>query len=130
MVAELGLTDQVVFAGFASFRELITYYAAAHLYLCLSEHEGFCVPLMECMFFEIPIVAYLTGGIPETLGGSGVGMVEKNYEEIAELMGLILEDENLRQTIVKGQKARLADLSLEKNSERLRAHLTPFLGDV
>ncbi|MFH0786664.1 MAG: glycosyltransferase family 4 protein, partial [Pseudomonadota bacterium] len=129
MVTELGLTDQVVFAGFASFRELITYYATANLYLCLSEHEGFCVPLMESMFFGIPIIAYLTGGIPETLGGSGLGITRKNWEEIAELMALILEDQGLRETIIRGQKERLRDLSLEKNSRRLRDHLTPFLGD-
>ncbi|MBA4393595.1 MAG: hypothetical protein C0407_08585 [Desulfobacca sp.] len=129
MVAELGLTDQVVFTGFTTFRELITYYASAHLYLCLSEHEGFCVPLMECMFFEIPIIAYLTGGIPETLGGSGLGITQKNWEEIAELMGLILEDQDLRQTIIRRQKERLRDLSLEKNRDRLKAHLAPFLGD-
>jgi glycosyltransferase involved in cell wall biosynthesis len=129
MVAELGLTDWVVFAGFASFRELITYYATAHLYLCMSEHEGFCVPLMESMFFGIPIVTYLTGGISETLGGTGLGITRKNWEEIAELMALVLEDQDLREKIIKGQKERLRDLSLEKNRERLRAHLAPFLGD-
>jgi glycosyltransferase involved in cell wall biosynthesis len=129
MVAELGLTDWVVFAGFASFRELITYYATAHLYLCMSEHEGFCVPLMESMFFGIPIVSYLTGGISETLGGTGLGVTRKNWEEIAELMALVLEDQDLREKIIKGQMERLKDFSLEKNRDRLRAHLTPFLGD-
>jgi glycosyltransferase involved in cell wall biosynthesis len=126
MVEDLAITDKVLFAGFASFRELITYYSTAHLYLCLSEHEGFCVPLMESMFFGVPVIAYLTGGIPETLGGAGLGLVEKNFEEIAELMALILEDQDLRETIVRGQKKRLGELSLEKNRERLKAHLTPF----
>ncbi len=128
MVEELALTDKVLFAGFASFRELITYYAMAHLYLCLSEHEGFCVPLMESMFFGVPVIAYLTGGIPETLGGAGVGLAKKNFEEIAELMAMILEDPGLRGTIVKGQKDRIRYFSLEKNRERFKAHLAPFLG--
>jgi len=129
MVEELELTEKVLFAGFASFRELITYYAAAHLYLCLSEHEGFCVPLVESMFFGLPVIAYLTGGIPETLGGAGVGIADKNFEAIAELMALILEDQDLRENIIARQKERFQDLSLEKNKERLQAHLAPFLGD-
>jgi glycosyltransferase involved in cell wall biosynthesis len=127
MVEELGLTEKVLFTGFASFRELITYYAAAHLYLCLSEHEGFCVPLVESMFFGVPVIAYLTGGIPETMGGAGIGLGQKNFEQIAETMALVLEDESLRKTLINGQKERLNDLSLEKNKQRLQAHLAPFL---
>ncbi len=127
MVEELELTEKVLFAGFASFRELITYYAASHLYLCLSEHEGFCVPLVESMFFGLPVIAYLTGGIPETLGRAGLGIADKNFEAIAELMALVLEDQDLRENIIARQKERLKDLSLEKNKERLQAHLAPFL---
>jgi glycosyltransferase involved in cell wall biosynthesis len=127
MVENLALSEKVLFAGFASFRELITYYSTAHLYLCLSEHEGFCVPLLESMFFELPVIATLTGGIPETLGGAGIGLARKNWEEIAELMALIIEKPELREEIVVRQKERLKDLSLEKNRERLRIHLEPFL---
>jgi len=127
LIEGLGLKEKVLMAGFASFRELITYYTKAQVYLCLSEHEGFCVPLVESMFFGIPIIAYLAGGIPETLGGAGVGLSRKDPEEIAELMGLILEDEGLRRKIINGQKERLKDFSLEKTRERLKAHLAPFL---
>ena len=127
MVEELALTEKVLFAGFASFRELITYYKASQLYLCLSEHEGFCVPLVESMFFGLPVMAYLTGGIPETLGGAGIGLAQKNLEQIAEMMALVLEDKGLRENIIAGQKERLKDLSLEKNRQRLQTHLVPFL---
>ena len=130
MVEDLAITDKVLFAGFASFRELITYYSTAHLYLCLSEHEGFCVPLMESMFFGVPVIAYLTGGIPETLGPAGIGLAQKNFEEIAELMALILEDQGLRETIVKGQKERLRELSLEKNGNGLRPIWRHFWGAI
>jgi glycosyltransferase involved in cell wall biosynthesis len=127
MVEELALTEKVLFAGFASFRELITYYKTSQLYLCLSEHEGFCVPLVESMFFSLPVIAYLTGGIPETLGGAGIGLARKNLEQISEMMALVLEDDELRENIISGQKERLEDLSLEKNKRRLQAHLAPFL---
>jgi glycosyltransferase involved in cell wall biosynthesis len=127
MAEDLGLTEKIRFAGFATFRQLITYYHQAQAYLCLSEHEGFCVPLMESMFFGLPVLAYLTGGIPETLGGSGIGIVEKNWEEIAELLNLAVSDQAFRETIVAGQKERLKDLGLEANSGRLRVLLEPFL---
>lgn len=127
MIETLGLQEKVLMPGFASFRELITYYATAQVYLCLSEHEGFCVPLVESMYFGIPIIAYLAGGIPETLGGAGVGLRGKDPEEVAEIMGLILEDEELRKKIVAEEKKRVQDFALERNQERLKAHLVPFL---
>ena len=127
MVEELGLQEKVRFAGFTTFRELITYYSSAQAYLCLSEHEGFCVPLMESMFFGLPILAYLTGAIPETLGGAGIGLPEKNWEEIAAFLALVIEDAVFRETIIAGQKERLKDLALDKNSARLRVLLEPFL---
>jgi glycosyltransferase involved in cell wall biosynthesis len=127
MAEDLGLLEKVRFAGFVTFRELVTYYGCARAYLCLSEHEGFCVPLMESMFFGLPVLAYLTGGIPETLGGAGIGIKEKNWEEIAELLALVVSDQNLRDKIVAGQKERLKGLSLEANSARLQALLEPFL---
>ncbi len=128
MAEELGLKEKVTFAGFATFRELVTYYSQAQAYLCLSEHEGFCVPLMESMFFGLPVIAYLTGGISETLGGAGIGLKEKNWEEIAETLALVIEDPVFREGIIAGQKERLKDLSLEANSARLRVLLEPFLG--
>jgi glycosyltransferase involved in cell wall biosynthesis len=129
MAEELGLKEKVTFAGFATFRELVTYYSLAQAYLCLSEHEGFCVPLMESMFFGLPVIAYLTGGISETLGGAGIGLKEKNWEEIAETLALVIEDPAFREQIIAGQKERLQDLSLEANSARLRVLLEPFLGN-
>jgi len=127
MVRELGLTEKVHFEGFATFRGLITYYANAHLYLCLSEHEGFCVPLLESMFFGLPIIAYLTGGVPETLGGSGIGISEKKWDEIAEGMALIIEDQRLREKIVAAQKEQLKRFSWDKTAARLKTLLDPFL---
>ena len=130
MAEELGLQEAVTFAGFATFRELVTYYSQAQVYLCLSEHEGFCVPLLESMFFGLPVIAYLTGGISETLGGAGFGLREKNWEEIAETLALVISDSVFREEIIAGQKERLQDLTLEKNSARLRVLLEPFLGKL
>jgi glycosyltransferase involved in cell wall biosynthesis len=127
MAQDLGLGEKIHFAGFATFRQLLTYYRQAQVYLCLSEHEGFCVPLVESMFFGVPVLAYLTGGIPETLGGAGIGLAEKNWEEIAELLARVVSDRPWREQIVAAQKERLKDLSLEANSARLKDLLAPFL---
>ena len=77
--------------------------------------------------FGLPVIAYLTGGISETLGGAGIGLKEKNWEEIAETLALVVEDSAFREQLIAGQKERLQDLTLDKNSARLRFLLEPFL---
>lgn len=67
----------VYFSGHVKFPEIIAYYKIADIFLCESEHEGFCVPLLEAMTFDIPIVAYHSSAIPFTLGNSGVIFKEK-----------------------------------------------------
>lgn len=106
LVQRLGLTD-VVFAGAVAQRELVAYYRAAFAFICMSEHEGFGAPLVEAMYYRIPIIAYDAGAVPETLGGSGVLVREKNHQAIAELLNLLLEDEEFRSEVVRGQDARV-----------------------
>ena len=64
---ELGLADAVEIAGSVTHEELIAYYAAADAFVCLSNHEGFCVPLLEAMYHRLPIVAYAITAVPETV---------------------------------------------------------------
>lgn len=77
LAAQLQVQDQVVFTGKVSFEELCTYYRLCDLLLCLSEHEGFCVPLVESMIFDKPIVAYRAAAVPDTVGDAGVLIAEK-----------------------------------------------------
>ena len=67
-----------------SFEDLISYYKISDVFLCMSEHEGFCVPLVESMFFNIPIIAYNSTAVPYTLDNSGILVKEKKYDEIAD----------------------------------------------
>jgi glycosyltransferase involved in cell wall biosynthesis len=85
LVADMGLRDAVVFTGRVSDAELKTYYEAADLYLSASHHEGFCVPLLESMYFGVPILARKAGATPETLGDTGVLFSRLGYEEVAEM---------------------------------------------
>ena len=105
LCVELGLLDHVVFVGSVSQAELCTYYRLASAYLCLSEHEGFCVPLLEAMHFEVPVVAYAAAGVPGTMGEAGLLVQEKDFPAIAELVHRAIHDPALRAAVVAGQRA-------------------------
>jgi glycosyltransferase involved in cell wall biosynthesis len=123
LAAELGVLDGVVFTGSVSQAELCTYYRQASVYLCLSEHEGFCVPLLEAMHFGTPIVAYAAAGVPETLGAAGLLVGEKDFPTLAELVHRVVTDGALRAGVVAGQRARLGAFGSEAIGTRLREYL-------
>lgn len=102
----LGVED-VVFTGHIPFDEILAYYKLADVFLCLSEHEGFCVPLVEAMYFDVPIIAYDSCAIKETLGGSGILLEDKSPNEVAKLIYLLMNDNNLRESVINSQRERL-----------------------
>ena len=97
---------EVNFTGRVRFSELIAYYQTAHVYLCMSEHEGFCVPLLEAMHLGVPIIAYNAAAVGETLGNAGVLFNEKKHAEIAELAHLLVTDDQLRARVIEQQRTR------------------------
>lgn len=101
--------DRFLFPGPVSAAELVTYYRTAHVYLSLSEHEGFCVPLVEAMAADVPVLAYDAAAAPETLGGAGVCFAPKDLEHAAELLGMLVYDDDLRAKVIAGQRRRVAD---------------------
>lgn len=108
LVESLGLTDSVTFAGRVPLDEGFgAFYQAADVFLCLSEHEGFAVPLIESMDFDLPVIAYGSSAVPETMGDSGVLLTEKRYDVIGELIYNLLTDLPLRQQINRKQRERL-----------------------
>lgn len=111
VVQSLDMQDHVVFAGHASLAQLVAYYRLAHVFVCMSEHEGCCVPLLESMYHRLPILAYAAAGVPETLGDAGVLVHDKDYPMIAEMVHLLREDEALRSRILYRQQQRLADFA-------------------
>ena len=119
LVARLGLSD-VSFTGHVSNSELVAYYQSASVYLSMSEHEGFGVPFLESMHFGVPIVAYKAAAVPETLATSGVLITVKDHAAVAELIGLLDEDDGLRARIVDRQRERLQDFLLERIEQQLQ----------
>jgi glycosyltransferase involved in cell wall biosynthesis len=103
------LNDRFVFTGPVPHDELATYYRHAAVYVSLSEHEGFCVPLVEAMAADVPVLAYSAAAVPDTLGGAGVQFAPKDLEQAAELLGALAFDDDLRAKVLAGQRRRLAD---------------------
>jgi glycosyltransferase involved in cell wall biosynthesis len=119
IVKKLQLSD-VVFTGSIPFEDLISYYKIADVFLCMSEHEGFCVPLVESMFFNIPIIAYNSTAVPYTLENSGILVKEKRYDEIAEFIDVIINDDDLKMKIIEKQRIRLREFSFGKTKEKMK----------
>lgn len=119
LIETMNLPD-VVITGAVSDSELGDYFKSASIYLCLSQHEGFCVPLIEAMRFGAPVVALASSGVTDTMGYAGALVDKMEPNKIAELMGIIVEDGALRERIVKAQYARVEDFSPEKMSARLK----------
>lgn len=117
------LPDRFWFTGPVPEEELAAYYRHAHAYVSLSEHEGFCVPLVEAMAMDVPVLAYGAAAVPETLGGAGVCFEPKDLELAAEWLGTLVYDEPVRRQIIAGQRRRLADFSLGALEPRLKSLL-------
>jgi glycosyltransferase involved in cell wall biosynthesis len=112
MAAALGLAKDVHLPGPVGPREgLGGYYQVADAFVSLSEHEGFCIPLLEAMAFDLPVIAYHAAGVPYAMGGSGLLIKQKRYDVLAELIDLVIRDEELRKRIVAGQRRRLEALA-------------------
>lgn len=128
LAAALGLGERVVFAGPVGLREgLGGYYRAASVFLCLSEHEGFCVPIVEAMACDVPVLAYRATGVPYAMGGAGVLVAEKRYDLIAEWLDLLARDEMVRARVIAGQQRRLTGLAPDQVADRLRACVDEML---
>ena len=117
------LPDRFWFTGPVPDEDLGAFYRWADAYVSLSEHEGFCVPLIEAMATDVPVLAYAAGAVPETLGGSGLLFAPKDLEVAAEMLGMLVYDRPLRARILEGQRRRLQDFA----PERIEAQLTATL---
>lgn len=120
LIQRLGLADAVTITDRVSLTDLCTYYAAADLYVCASRHEGFAVPLLESMTFDLPILAYSSSAVPDTLGSAGVLFHHFDYPVLAETAHLLTTDTALRQALIAGQRQRLADFTPERVEAKLR----------
>jgi glycosyltransferase involved in cell wall biosynthesis len=126
---EEGFTPaEVVFTGHVEHDDLLAYYRGAQLFVSMSEHEGFGVPLVESMLMDVPVLAFGGTAVSHTLGGAGVEFFEKDIPAVAELGRQLLTDATLRESVLAGQRRRLQAFAPETVEATLRQHLNALLG--
>ena len=123
LVAEidtLGLTQNVLLTGKVSDEDLMAWYRAASVYCSMSEHEGFGVPFLEAMTFDLPIAAFASSSIPELLESAGLMFTRKDPRGVAALLAELIRNRSLRRRLVCAQRQRLLSFTRSVISEALR----------
>jgi len=122
LIDRLEIQD-VHLTGHVDFRELVSYFKLADVYLSMSEHEGFGVPLLEAFYNRIPVVAFKAGAVEETMNGKGVLLAEKEFLQTAALLDKIHKDRAFKNDIVAQQLQALKKYSRKNVSQILMSHV-------
>lgn len=117
-VAALGLTGSVHLTGSVSAGELLAHYRVADAFVCLSEHEGFCIPLLEAMANRLPIVAFASSAVPGTLGDAGVLLASKRPATVAAAVHRVVSDPVVRDGLIAAGIRRLDAFTLPRTRAR------------
>jgi L-malate glycosyltransferase len=124
LMSEQGMTPwDVVFAGHVDHRDLLSCYRTASVFVSMSEHEGFGVPLVESMILDVPVLAYRAGAVPFTLGGSGVLFDAKRMDEVAEMASCLASAGALRAGVLRTQARRREDFAPRAVEAALKAYV-------
>jgi glycosyltransferase involved in cell wall biosynthesis len=129
-VDELGLRDAVTVTGSVTPGQLTAHFRVADVYVSASAHEGFGVPLLEAMAHGVPVVAYGSSAVPETVGDAGVLLADRSATVMASAVDRVLRDDALRARLVAAGRRRLEQFGIGPSTERLRAALTRILSDA
>ncbi len=111
-------SDDIVFTGHIPFDELLSVYKLGDIFLSMSEHEGFCLPLIESCCFQVPIIAYDAGAVSETLDEAGIIVKNKNYEYIAGLVDEVIFNKKLNSKLKNYEKKRVENYFKDSNPEK------------
>jgi len=122
IIKRLNLSD-VYFTGHVDFEELVSFYRLAHVYLSMSEHEGFGVPLLEAFYMKVPVVAYAAGAVEETMNGGGVLLRKKDFFKTAALLDTLMKNKSFRKKIINSQLKALEKYKKESVSRILLNHI-------
>jgi len=118
--------SEFLFTGHVSFDDLLACYRCSDVFISMSEHEGFAVPLVEAMLMEIPVMAHAVTAVPDTLGGAGIQFRDKRYEELAEMAHLLTVDTNLREAVIQSERERVERF----HPRRVAADLLGYVEEV
>lgn len=128
-IKRLGLDDSVVICSHVPFSHILAYYRLADVFLCMSEHEGFCVPLVEAMYFSLPIVARAAAAVPQTLGNAGLLLDTQDSAVAASAIHELVSNASLRSRIQEEGRLRLKSYSSDAIRERFAEILSSIGSD-
>ncbi len=129
LARELNLTRARI-TGPVSAEALAAFYRGADVFVSTSEHEGFCVPLLEAFAFDLPIVARACAAVPETLGDAGVSLpADPGSALVAEALALVAGDEELAKHLVTAGRQRLAELGPDNAAAIGLSHILDLVPD-
>ncbi|MBI2684072.1 MAG: glycosyltransferase family 4 protein [Actinobacteria bacterium] len=123
LAVDVGVGDDVTFLGSVDDDALEAAYLDADIFVCVSDHEGFCVPLLEAMECELPIVAFDAAAVGETVAGAGLLLDDKHPSMVAEAVIEVATNPSLRASFAEGRAERLAALGAPAVRERLSSFL-------
>lgn len=118
--------DDIFFAGHIGFRQMLAYYKAADIFLCMSDHEGFCVPILEAMSFGIPVLAKDAGAVGETMGDAGL-LLDGDPKLMAAAIHRVVSDEELRAELQKKMACRLEYFAKEKVAQMFMEKIKNYI---
>jgi len=127
LARDLGVAEQVELTGSVSMSQLRAYYAACDVFVSMSDHEGFGVPLLEAMHMGLPVLAYGAAAVPETVGTGGIVLERKDFVDFAVAVERIFTDECVRQGLVDAGRARLEDFDPERVADQYLEQLLSTL---
>lgn len=126
-ISRSGMADRIQLTGHISDADLYGWYRAADVYVSLSEHEGFGVPMVEAMAFDLPVVAFDSSAIRSTLGGSGILVGDRSPESVVRALRPVLEDREVRRKVLRGQRQRLRAFDVGVCAANLYRFIKPFV---
>lgn len=130
MATELGIGSAVTLTDVVDHDALLAYYATSDVFVVLSEHEGFNVPVLEAMHFGLPVVALAAGAVPETVGGGGVLLEDKDPVLVAAAVDRILGDLPVRHSLAQAGADRVAHFSLERTGPLMLESLVTLMQET
>jgi L-malate glycosyltransferase len=130
LAEDLGVAGAVTFTDVVSHAELMACYRTADVLLCLSEHEGFNVPVLEAMHFDVPVIAYAVSAVPDTVGDGGLLLTDKDPVIVAAAADRLRSDASLRQSLVEAGRKRVEHFSIARTGPHMIHALTTLMKET
>lgn len=127
MAAQLELGDSVEWRDATPFPQLLAYFRASDVFVCLSEHEGFCVPILEAMELGLPVIAYRAAAVTDTVATAGILLDDKDPLVVACAVNALLSDERRRADLIDAGRSRAAAFSFDRTSRQFLGTLSTWL---